>query len=105
MGGKERKRKEKKKNAVNVALEPREPTALPRALSPPAPSLSVSTASRQLVGFFFFLLPLAGEFSDRMQFSAICLFFPSLGEAQRALSLAGAEIKALVGDNCSQFAV
>lgn len=52
-GEKKEKERKRKKNAVNVALEPREPTALPRALSPPAPSLSVSTASRQLVGFFF----------------------------------------------------
>lgn len=100
-GGKERKRKEK--NAVNVALEPREPTALPRALSPPAPSLSVSAASRQLV-VFFFPSPRRWVFRQNALLCNLSLF-SSLGETQRVLSLTGAEIKALVGDNCSQFAV
>lgn len=80
-GKKERKRRKKKNPAVNVALEPREPTALPRALSPPAPSLSVSAASRQL-GFGFFFLPFSSLVSFQTEctsLSAICLFFLLIG--------------------------
>lgn len=76
---KERKRRKKKTYAVNVALEPREPTALP-SLSVPA-----SVCQRH-----FFLLLLTGEISDRMHFSAICLFFSPHWEEHRGLSAAQA---------------
>lgn len=83
--GGRKKKKRKEKNAVNVALEPREPTALPRALSPPAPSLSVSTASRQLVGFFFFFFPSPVSFQTECNSLQFVSFFPHW-EKHRGLS-------------------
>lgn len=76
-----------------------------------SPSRSVSSCSfsvcqrcKQAVSFCFFPSPRRWVFRQNALLCNLSLF-SSLGETQRVLSLTGAEIKALVGDNCSQFAV